>query len=75
MSNLETYLIDHRAGAVGAIHLLGHLIDHATDAEFGAFCRQLREDVQADVDTLEGLLERMDASQGVVRQAGAWLAE
>jgi hypothetical protein len=75
MPNLQTYLNDHLAGATGALQLLGHLIDHAPDAEFAAFCRGLREDVEADVAELQALMKRLDISESAVKKAAGWLAE
>ncbi len=75
MSNLQTYLNDHLAGAAGALQLLGHLNDHAQDAGFAAFCRALREDVQGDAEELRGLMKRLELSESVVKKAGAWPAE
>jgi hypothetical protein len=75
MPNFQTYLNDHLAGATGALQLLGHLIDHAHDAPFSAFCGALREEVQADADELRALMKRLELSESVVKKAGAWLAE
>ncbi|MCW2573747.1 MAG: hypothetical protein JWO88_3805 [Frankiales bacterium] len=75
MPNLQTYLNDHLAGATGALQLLGHLIDHAQDPEFAAFCGRLREEVQADVEELRELMKRLDVSESAVKKAGAWMAE
>lgn len=74
MSNLQTYLNDHLAGATGALQLLTHLIDHTQDAPFVAFCQGLRREIQADVDELRGLMKRLAIPEGAVRKAGAWLA-
>src|SRR5207248_775027 len=54
---------------------LGHLTDHAQDAEFAGFCRALREEVQADADELPALMKGLELSKSVVRVAGGWLAE
>lgn len=75
MPILQTYLNDHLAGATGALQLLGHLIDHAGDSEFAAFCRRLREEIEADVAELRSLMKRLDLSESAVKKAASWLAE
>jgi hypothetical protein len=73
--HLHTYLNDHLAGSVSALELLDYLIEHHEQDRFGKFFRDLRNEVQADQDTLRDLIRRLDAEEGSVRKAGAWIAE
>jgi hypothetical protein len=69
---LHTYLNDHLAGSVAAIELLDNLIEHhSEDRPF----RDLRDEIQADQETLRDLLRKLGAKESAIRKAGAWLAE
>jgi hypothetical protein len=75
MDSLRTYLNDHLAGAT-----LG--CDHARQLEannegtpFGEEMSKLAADIEADRDTLEGLMDRLEVSRNPVKQATAWVAE
>ncbi|MEY2492103.1 MAG: hypothetical protein QOH24_1054 [Verrucomicrobiota bacterium] len=73
--HLHIYLNDHLAGSVSALELLDYLIEHHGQDRFGRFFRDLRDEVQADQDTLRDLIRRLDAEESSVRKAGAWIAE
>ena len=62
MSHIETYLNDHLAGSTVAIELLEHL-ESSHDAEWRAFFRALRADIESDREKLETLMNEMDIDQ------------
>ena len=72
---LHTYLNDHLAGSVAAIELLDDLIEHHSEDRFGKIFRDLRDEIEADQETLRNLIRKLGAKESAVRKAGAWLAE
>lgn len=72
---LNVYLKDHLAGSVGAVELLDHLIDTNAGKPLEPFFTQLRNDITADQDELRDLIRALGIEEGVVRKAGAWIAE
>jgi hypothetical protein len=73
--HIATYLNDHLAGSVIALELLDHLIATYSEADLTAFFRQLRADIAADRDELQGLMKHLDIGESRTRKASAWLAE
>jgi hypothetical protein len=73
--DLESYLQDHYAGAVGAVDLIGHLTKRREEEELGEFFRALGADVRADRDQLENIMVALGFEPSSVRNAGAWMAE
>jgi hypothetical protein len=72
---LHTYLNDHLAGSVAAIELLDHLIEQHSEDRFGKTFRDLRDEIQADQETLRNLIRKLGAKESAIRKTGAWLAE
>jgi hypothetical protein len=72
---IATYLNDHLAGSVVALELLDHLQATHSEGELGTFFTQLRADIAADRDELQGLMEHLDIAESRTRKASAWLAE
>ena len=72
---LHTYLNDHLAGSVAAIELLDDVIEHHSEDRFGKIFRDLRDEIQADQETLRDLIRKLGAEESAVRKAGAWVAE
>ncbi len=73
--NLETYLQDHYAGAVGAIELLEHLSASVGDQPLADFFRRLLAEVRADHRTLHEIMSTLGIEESRLRDAGAWLGE
>jgi hypothetical protein len=73
--HIATYLNDHLAGSVVALELLDHLMATHSEADLTAFFRQLRADIAADRDELEGLMQSLNISESRTRKASAWMAE
>jgi hypothetical protein len=72
---LTIYLNDHLAGSVGALELLDHLIQTYKGRPLEQFFKDLRNDIDADQDTLQDLIERCGKTESAARKAGAWVAE
>ena len=74
-AELPPYLNDHLAGSVGALELLDHLIDTYKGKPLEEFFQNLRNEIDADQETLRGLIEKIGEKESPVRKASAWLAE
>ena len=72
---LPTYLKDHLAGSVGALELLDHLIETYEGKPFEEFFQNLRDEIDADQETLQHLIEKLGEKESALRKAGAWVAE
>jgi hypothetical protein len=75
LDNLTSYLNDHLAGSVGALELLDRLIDTYKEKPLGVFFQELRNDIRADQEKLQELIQQVGADESAVRKAGAWLVE
>jgi hypothetical protein len=75
MDNLGSYLNDHLAGSVSAIELLDHLIKGQAGQPLEEFLVNIRDEVKADQEILQGLIGKLDMEESAVRKAGAWLVE
>ena len=73
--DLETYLQDHSAGAIGAIELIEHLMKAHADEELGDFFRGLHREITADHEQLRNVISALGFEESSVRNAGAWMAE
>lgn len=72
---LPIYLKDHLAGSVGALELLDHLIETYKGKPLEEFFHKLRDEIDADQDTLQDLIKKLGENESAVRKAGAWVAE
>lgn len=72
---LEGYLKDHYAGAVGALEMIEDLSKSHEGKEMGDFFTGLHADVKADHDQLHDLMSALDFEVSSVKNAGAWVAE
>lgn len=75
MDNLSSYLNDHLAGSVGALELLDRLIDIYKEKPLERFFTDLRQDIDADQETLKGLIAHLGQDESTVRKAGVWVME
>jgi hypothetical protein len=71
--NLAIYLNDHLAGANLAIDLLNTLSEEHNGEPLGEFVSTLRSEVGQDRDVLKGLIERMNESPPLTKEAASWL--
>jgi hypothetical protein len=72
---LATYLQDHLAGAVAAIELLEALRSQEADQPLGRVATGLLQEIEADRETLRGLVARIGAQPSVLKEATAWVAQ
>jgi hypothetical protein len=75
MKQLDSYLNDHLAGAVGALELIAHWAKLYQGKPLGAFFTDLQAEIKADQDRLRNLMRCLGVEESKVRQAGAWAAE
>ncbi len=61
---ITRYLHDHLAGSSGGLLLIQKLAENHDDPEAKAFFTRLKTDVEADRDTLQELLEKIDQDKG-----------
>jgi hypothetical protein len=75
MEDLSSYLNDHLAGSVGALELLDRLIDTYKEKPLEQFFSDLRNEIDADQETLKELIASLGEEESTVRKAGAWVME
>ena len=73
--HLATYLNDHVAGAAGALEILKRLESTFKAQPLGTFCADMYGEVAADRATLLEVMQTLEISESVLRQAGAWIGE
>jgi hypothetical protein len=72
---LAIYLNDHLAGATGGVEMARRTRDANRDTEFGQPLATLCAEIEADRDSLEGLMADLDVGRSRYKPALAWLAE
>ena len=75
MKQLISYLNDHLAGSVSAIELIDHLMKRYEGKPLGKFFADLGADIEADQETLHGVIQRFKANESAARKTGGWIAE
>lgn len=75
MEDLSSYLNDHLAGSVGALELLDRLVDIYKGKPLERCFTDLRQEIEADQETLKALIARLGQEESTVRKAGAWVIE
>ena len=75
MKDLPVYLNDHLAGSIGALEMLGDLIETHEGKPLEQFLRALRDDIEADQRELKRIMEQLGIDESGTRKAGAWVAE
>lgn len=75
MKDLPIYLKDHLAGSVGGLEMLDDMIEAHKGKSLEPFLRTLHNEIKSDQEELKRLMKHLDVSEGVVRNAGAWVAE
>lgn len=73
--HLGSYLNDHLAGSVVALELLDHLLAAYAGAPVCQRLADLKSEILADRQELEGLMARRGIGVSHSRKAAAWLAE
>jgi hypothetical protein len=72
---LGTYLNDHLAGAAAGVELAEKLGANYEGTPFGTAVAALVEEIKADRDTLQALMERLGIGKSPVKQAAGWVFE
>ena len=75
MKELDSYLNDHLAGAIGALELIAHWVKLYEGKPIGLFFTDLKAEITADQDTLRDLMRCLGVEESKMRQASAWAAE
>jgi hypothetical protein len=75
MRLLGIYLNDHLAGATLGVELARRLRTSHAEGEFAAPIARLCEEIEADRETLERLVERLGVRSCRLKSSGAWIAE
>jgi hypothetical protein len=75
MKDMATYLNDHLAGSVGALELLDRLVETYQGKPLERFFQELRNEIEADQETLKELIASLGEKESAVRKAGAWIVE
>ena len=73
--NLGTYFHDHLAGAMGALELLGHLIEHTQASGRRAKLASLRNEITKDHDVLVKIAQGLDLQESPMKKALGWIGE
>lgn len=72
---ITIYLNDHLAGSVVALELLEKLGTLYAGMPLGLLLAELRDDISADRNKLEEIMNRLQITQSRTRKLTAWLAE
>jgi hypothetical protein len=72
---LKTYLQDHHAGATAGAELARRAAGSNADSEYGAELEQLADDIAADRESLEHVMELLDVKPNSLKDAAGWTAE
>ena len=72
---IDVYLNDHLAGATFGADLARRLEAETEATDFQPQMSRLAEEIEADLDTLTDLINRIGATQNPSKQVTAWVAE
>jgi hypothetical protein len=72
---LSIYLNDHFAGSVMGVELARRISGHHEGTEAGRVLAAVRDEIEADQETLKRLIERLGFEQSRLKPAGAWVLE
>ena len=72
---IDVYLNDHLAGATFGADLARRLEAQTEATDFHPQMSRLAEEIEADLDTLTDLMNRIGAPQNPSKQVTAWVAE
>jgi hypothetical protein len=75
LDHLKTYMKDHHAGSVAALQLLDHLVSANIAKPHQTFFIALRREVSEDQSALEKMLCDLHGSEGLMRNAVAFVGE
>ena len=72
---LRIYLQDHHAGAVGGLELAKRAADSNSGWAHGAEIAELRDQIAADKEALEAIMDHLDAGPSKIKDGLGWTAE
>ncbi len=72
---LRIYLQDHHAGAVVGLELAKRAADSNSDWAHGAEIAELRDQIAADKEALETIMDHLDAGPSKIKDGLGWTAE
>jgi hypothetical protein len=72
---LGIYLNDHLAGSMGGLELVKRAAGEHEGTELGAFFGHLRDEIAADRQVLETLMDQLGIPHSAAKQAVAWAGE
>ena len=73
--SIDVYLNDHLAGATFGADQARQLEGRAEGTDFQPEMSRLAADIEADLDTLTGLMDRIGATRNPAKQVATWVAE
>jgi len=73
--DLHSYLNNHLSGGTGAIEMARHCEAANESQPLGGFMATLAVEIQADHQTLQDLMDRLDATQNRVKQVTSRIGE
>ena len=72
---LKTYLQDHHAGSTVGVELAKRCADSNAEWAHGAEIAAIRDEIAADQQTLEKLMDHLDVSPSKIKDGLGWTAE
>ena len=75
MDKLSIYLNDHLAGATVGVELVNRCRSANEGTEYGPVLERLAEEIEADRDALQRLIEERGFSRDRIKVGTGWLAE
>ena len=73
---LSIYLNDHLAGATGGVELARRVRDaNREDEKFGPSLAEICAEIEADRETLVGLMDQLEIRRDPLKPAAAWAVE
>jgi len=75
IDHLSTYLQDHRAGAEFGSSIARRLCEENEGTQYAAVLCQIADEIDADVQTLEEIMDRFDIGKDRLKIAGATIGE
>jgi hypothetical protein len=72
---LRTYLQDHHAGATAGVELARRAAGSNSESDYGAELERIADEVAADRDALERVMDQLGVKPSTVKDAALWTAE
>jgi hypothetical protein len=72
---LRTYLQDHHAGSVAGVELARRAAGSNRDSQWGTGLARVADEIAADREMLERIMQLLSVKPNRVKDAGGWVAE